>query len=209
MPHLESEQELEEFLFKSFGEEWLLPYPGGKIYRQVPLSTYGVVDMVAIDIEYSPIRPIVHVALYELKKGAIDNSAVGQIARYRTACKRLLAEKSQDSKLFDYEITGNLVGSDICSGDTCFLVESIEWLSAHVFELDFANGLSFEDKFGWHRADEDFSEITLPCEIMNEFKSAVKYARRLDRHRRKEEENVILAKQGRYLDFFNVNEGSV
>ena len=170
---LESEKELEDFLHLSLDEH--LEINSGDVYRQVNIPGYGVVDLLSVNIGGDwdeRCRPLIAVTIIELKKGDIDFNALGQICRYKVAIERFF-EKSKH--YYNVEVRGILVGSGYTSGDICYAVDSIDWLSCSHFSMDLASGITFEDSSGWYSTDENFKKlIEISQDILPEYINAYK-----------------------------------
>ncbi|MCK5613372.1 hypothetical protein KAR91_66495 [Candidatus Pacearchaeota archaeon] len=153
MPQLKSENELEDYLY---GDSELECY--GDCFRQVPIKGYGIIDLLYIHIDNDPAenRPLISITIVELKKDYIDLNALGQICRYKIALERFFENSKHNLR---YEIKGVLVGSDYASGDICFTVDAIDWLSCYHYSISLTDGISFSYENGWYRDDECFASL--------------------------------------------------
>lgn len=132
------------------------------VIRQFDTVSYGIIDLIC----YSKPRFLdgelmaePSLTVIELKNEPINNSAVAQIARY----KRFFERAADDSLLNIPEdcISYVLVGPDIVRGtDTCYLTDSMDWLTTIIFKLNPRNGITFEESRGWTRTKEDFSSVS-------------------------------------------------
>lgn len=180
MANLSSEKELEDYLFGlEQDEDFPLPCYG-KVFRQVSFPAYGIADLLYINIEPGP-TPTVRVTIVELKANEIDLNAVGQICRYRKALLRYvdhLFEKHPKHKN-NIEIDGILVGKQYASGDVCYVVDSVDWLSCYHYDLSLHNGIDFEESEGWYNKGENFGPLSkIATEFVSEYLSQYKEGRR-------------------------------
>ena len=160
------EEELETYLF-----EWkpnVIEYEEhpigawGKCYRQVEVKGYGVIDLLYIDVSPGSLCPQIDIHIVELKKDNIDLSALGQICRYKTGMDRFIdkLKGEKGSKYFqNLEIRGILVGSDYASGDVCYAVDNIDWLTSYHYKLDLGSGIDFEESSDWYNSGENFRSL--------------------------------------------------
>lgn len=170
MAIMETEQELEDYLYKTFAaksyESILGNFTGGgKIFRQVNITGYGIIDLIIVSFDI-PSRenayPDVEITIIELKKDQINYKALEQLAKYRTAIRRYLNTIVEDiSKELSYNINGILVGKKIDDQNNfVYLVDNIDWLTLLTYSIDFDEGLILDDgNNGWHSTKEDFSSL--------------------------------------------------
>ena len=166
-----TEKELEDYLFDwspNGPDEDEYGHPLGldheNIFRQVNIKGYGIIDLLSVSIACEgELMPSITIDIIELKKGAIDYNAFGQICRYKIALERFIDELRlvKGHKYFkDIEIRGILVGDNInLNGDLCYAIESTSWLSLYTYELDLKEGISFGLASGWYSKKEDFSDL--------------------------------------------------
>jgi hypothetical protein len=180
MPCLESEHELEMYLFNDDSDDHPIGL-SGKVFRQVNLPGYGIADLIAVDFDWFCGDVTCNIKLVELKKGAIDLVAIAQIARYRQALEDICdyhASKRRGYKIhFHYNIRGVLVGEKLAHGDVCYLIDSVPWLELYTFDLSLASGIEFTEQSGWFRTDR-----RLDCpELVDLIKDDMKLAYRVCR----------------------------
>lgn len=189
MAMIESEKELEDFLYKTSRKDFyasaLSEFANeGKIFRQVNIPGYGIIDLITVGFDLpqndKPTYPEVKITIIEIKKGAIDHKALEQLARYRTAITRYL-NRLQDNaqKEIFYDIKGVLIGKTIDKqGSFVYLVNNIEWLSLVTYSIDLENGLSLKEiNKEWHSTTENFDSLKFYlAKIMPNFLSIYKEA---------------------------------
>jgi hypothetical protein len=215
MAVLESENELENFLVELYNsDEWPLP-GGGQLFRQVKVSTYGIIDLITVEIEAGVKVPNICVTIYELKKGKIDLTAVGQISRYKTAVERFLdasVRNGRGEKIYDYTVFGVLVGDGYANGDVCFVVDNADWLCFYEYELSLKGGIGFNHDEGWKNTDEDLTSLPLAKDLFRDFVFALKDSRRYEKADRSRKERIKNIRKQQELneicDIYNVNDGT-
>jgi len=192
MPHLETEEELEQYIFDSFGNEFEWDYfDGDVLLRQLNISGYGAADLVKVSISHDfngrENTPLICITIIELKKGVLKMDAVGQISRYRTGISRVLEKISERNgkKLFKYEVDGILVGSEYDSGDVCYAVDNMDWLNFYNFDISLSDGISFTHQEGWYSTKEK-ETIGIDERVFNEFIKLTRYCSRQNRKLNKE-----------------------
>lgn len=162
MPQLLNEAELEEYLFGVLSEYGIISEEiCGTPFRQVTFKGYGTADLIVLSTDLGLSAPKLIISIIELKKNEIDLTAVGQICRYRKAILRLIEKNQRIHRHFeDIDIRGYLIGSVLGSGDVCYLIESIEWLTTIIYSISLETGLELQTVLnGWHAPDEDFLDI--------------------------------------------------
>lgn len=157
-----------------------------KIIRQFNLPGYGVIDLVAIPINY---EEDVTIDIYELKRDKIDVNALMQLCRYLKGFKNYIEKFKRDGKIRknrNININGYLIGKEIEeSGDFVYLMNYIsENISVYTYGLSIENGLEFElESFDGYCNKKQLKEIdyTTDNEIINCLFENVEYFReRLD-----------------------------
>ena len=187
MPQLRTEEELEQYIFDSFGSDfdwgW---FEGDVLLRQFCISGYGVADLVKVSVApgYNGRKniPELNITVMELKKDEVKLDAVGQICRYRTGISRALDKmrNRNGNILFTYEIEGILIGKEYDSGDVCYVVDNTDWLSTYTFDISLSDGISFSSDAGWYSTKEKDS-VVVNSEIFKEFKSMLRYCVKANR----------------------------
>jgi hypothetical protein len=180
MASISNEKELEDYLF-SQPESPIGCY--GKCFRQFEIKGYGIVDLLYVDIDYNgKVRPLIQIKIIELKKDKIDFNALGQISRYKIALERYF---NNSTHYFNYDIEGILVGSKYASGDICFTIDSTEWLSCYLYEVNLLEGITFECSEGWFNKGEDLTRLDKTSkELFNEYIQKYKEYTRVERSKR-------------------------
>jgi hypothetical protein len=170
MAIIETEQELEDYLYETFVEdpcESILSdfVGGGKIFRQVNITGYGIIDLIIVNFDipnHENAYPDVEITIIELKKDQINYKALEQLAKYRTAIKRYLNTIIEDvSKELSYNINGILIGKKIDDQNNfVYLVDNINWLTVLTYSIGFKEGLILNDgNDGWYSIKEDFDSL--------------------------------------------------
>lgn len=116
----------------------------GQKFRQVNLGSYGIADIVCIDIsKYGERAWGVRVSVIELKKNLIDVNTLMQSARYEKGIRRMLA-KSHDLSNAIVSYSHILIGKEIQkSGDFVFLLDAMENATAYTYSIDIISGILF------------------------------------------------------------------
>ena len=188
MANLNSEKELEDYLFGlEQDEDFPLPC-SGKVFRQVSFPTYGIADLLYIDMEPAP-TPTVRISIVELKVNEIDLNAIGQICRYRQALHRYINHlfKKHPEHKKAIKCKGILVGKEYANGDICYVVDSIPWLSCYHYDLSLRNGIDFVQSEGWYREDESFEPLNrITTEFASEYITQYKEGTRIRRKWKKD-----------------------
>lgn len=195
MAIVDNEKELEDYLYneaKINDGKWSDYFTDGKIFRQVNITGYGIIDLLYVDFEIPEQDfdyPEVRITIIELKKGQIGYKALEQIARYRTAVERYLnALNEKNPKKFTYTVNGFLVGNEIdIHSDFVYLLNNIEWLTALTYFISFDEGLILsEPQRGWYDKRENFDSLkvqlteTMPA-FLKSYKMWSSYALRVKR----------------------------
>ena len=183
----EDENELEELLFGNHLEEYD-NYLDGNLctevkhtlqFRQFEVKGYGIIDILGIDYYREPDFYNITITIYELKNGPIDMKAISQISRYYIGVKRYISNLDLGrfrKRLEIYlEINGILVGSEYPNDGSCFVVDSIPWLSCYFFDIS-KSGVNFTETDGWYRENEDLKWKN-PC-LCDGFKMLVNHYRK-------------------------------
>lgn len=135
-----------------------------KMYRQINIPGYGVVDIVSVDVYADPGGVSCSIVLYELKVVPLADSHISQISRYYQGFIDYLERfygfvwKGHGiGKLYcdDIEISVNISAAIVTQkdpniSDACYAIESSDWLRWFVFKLDIAKGVVFEEQDGWY-----------------------------------------------------------
>lgn len=112
-------------------------------YRQVPLKSYGIADIIG----FSRWRGMIHVAVIELKNVPIQAADFEQLFRYRQAVKTILKNSFKHAT---FNIECILVGPSISSGHYIHNV-----CRSTVVEFTYSlSGVEFQShEGGWFRTD--------------------------------------------------------
>ncbi|HYG84556.1 MAG TPA: hypothetical protein VD907_06810 [Verrucomicrobiae bacterium] len=134
------ENTLEEIIFNNPDR---LPEAGlhapGKLYRQVHLGSYGIADIIAIDIYPREIC----ISILELKKGKVGFNELAQACRYKTCIDEYLYSLEVPRKLLIH-VNAIAIGSSIDeTSDFVYLYNKIDdYISIYTYEYGF-DGLKF------------------------------------------------------------------
>lgn len=211
MAELDNEKELENYLFSLVvedDEEHPLDVRG-KVFQQVELKGYGVMDLVYLSYCGESRIATIKITVVELKKGKIDLVAIAQISRYKQAINRFIeSNQIETNKIIPIhvEVEGVLIGSGIASGDACFLADSIDWLRVYSYDLTLKNGLTFKCEYGWYNVAEDLSAIPIKKSIQESIVSAAKEVRYFRREHRKHKRRML---ERDIIRNINLQEGSL
>lgn len=198
MPDLSSEKELEDYLY-SIDMKDCEDHPAGcegKCFRQVEIAGCGIIDLLYIDVvlDYdnqppNKAFPCFSVKIVELKRGAIDFNAVGQISRYKVSLERYIKNRTNTRRKLQFSISGILIGKEYDTGDVCFVVDSLEWLTCSFYKIDIKSGITFEHQQGYHMARENYKNLDkLTKDLLPEYLSQLRgYRKYLNRRRGKHE----------------------
>lgn len=160
MPALISEKELEDYIVNEISEQRVNPLTGETVdhcFRQVAIGSYGIADIVFVDIwQGDGLPPEVFITIIELKKDLITVSAIAQISRYKTGIEQYLSKETS----IKITVEGILVGSGYAhTDDASFLVDSIDWLTCYHYKLSLSTGIFFTESYGWRNEVSDFSSM--------------------------------------------------
>lgn len=156
----ESEAELEEMIYNAQqeGHCQVIDERIDDSYRQQPLGSYGVMDILGVQYGFDEGIPKVRFIVYEIKKETIKNEAVAQISRYIAGLHHIISE---NTPIYEWDVVGVLVAPQVdMSGDTCFLCDQAEDVSLYTAEWDLTSGLKFTEGSGWHKADSGLCSKT-------------------------------------------------
>lgn len=161
-----SERELEDMLFDAAqtvdGQHDLrergLPIHG-KMIRQQSLCEYGRADLLTIErqgkvVDGFNVTPTVYLTIYELKKGEIGFSALGQVDRYRTAAYAY-AKLAPELQGYNIVVEAVLIGDSLDNkSDFLFTTNFIKGLYLCTYSFDY-RGLKFKSHsskdYFWNR----------------------------------------------------------
>jgi len=159
------EKDLEDIIYNTDNaklRERGLPIYGIKL-RQVRLGSYGVADLVTIQLrannEKHPDAEMIDyfghkliITVYELKLGLIGYSALGQCVKYSKAIEEIVNGLNyQIYDIYDYELNHVLIGSKIdTNSDFCYLININDIAKAYIYDYGF-DGISFNRSKGWYR----------------------------------------------------------
>ncbi|MDX8382446.1 MAG: hypothetical protein R8M45_00095, partial [Ghiorsea sp.] len=129
-----------------------------KLLRQVKFGSYGIVDLLGIDIEYpfgEEGGAYYTLSVYELKNTPLKSDHLIQCSRYYTYLKNL-------SETSDYKIIFNISLIGLKTFPSAqgleFLAQSIDWLEVYEIRLDPKTGLIFHRIEGWITGNDDSSK---------------------------------------------------
>ncbi|PRY40829.1 hypothetical protein CLV58_10612 [Spirosoma oryzae] len=141
----------------------------GKVLRQVTLSDYGRADLLSISCNRLNINGTrgdryVTIRIYELKKGEIGLSTLGQVDRYKTAVRHF-ANSIPELKGVHVDIYVVLVGSSIEKGsDFLYSVNSRSdlYLCEYSFGIDGLRFTTYGEGWDfWHKKNAAHPTIKL------------------------------------------------
>lgn len=119
----------------------------GKMFRQVNLLDYGIIDLMVVELVRSASgkSKYINIEILELKKDAIDVTAVMQAYRYVTGIQNLFLYE-YDLENHMTEISVSVIGNTFNSnGDFPFFVNNKSYdLNLYTYSLDFEHGLRFD-----------------------------------------------------------------
>jgi len=151
MPILESEKELEDYLYsfkdKDHGPDYLeYLCDENLIFRQVQLGNAGIADLVCVILRGDPSDGIeIKVVIIEIKKGQINLQALAQVSRYKVAMHNFI-----DSLKLKKEVNVScaLVGSGYGDDGAWAIVENCDWVQTIVYNITF-DGMSLDEHDGF------------------------------------------------------------
>ena len=140
------------------------------VYRQVDLGSYGRADLVTVQFE--PSVNIVHITVFELKKGCININALMQAERYVTALKR--HGFNNDDLDYDVEYNICLIGDSFDEkGDFAFLYNEINDVEIYSYEFKLTGIFFNEIGRNWTHTNEKTNKETATIiteDLRNEIK---------------------------------------
>lgn len=184
MPTLQSEKELEDYLYSVLGSNGSVNEEfRGVPFRQTNLEGYGIIDLMAISHAPGQSIPDLEINIIELKKNEIDLTAIGQICRYKKGVERAIKNlPDRTVKKFNFIIRGYLIGTEFTSGDVCYVADNLSWLVCIFYKLNISTGISLETDSGdWYSTSENFNSIAglfksyVQDFILPEYKQLLKY----------------------------------
>jgi len=128
----------EEFLFREFG--------GEKLFRQVRVGRYGVIDLLSIEIEkaYDDFHIYIHV--FELKNTEIKYSHLGQCARYKKFFDSVSIPDGMSLDVY-YHLIG--LPTFPTNDDLIFICQDIDWLDVNEVVFSPFDGMRLNHISGW------------------------------------------------------------
>jgi hypothetical protein len=158
------EKEIEEIIYTvllNYGsEEFLergLPISGIPL-RQVNLGTYGIADMITVYINGAFKRRVLHVHIYELKRGVIGIGTLLQASRYYIGVHHFIESKGINKYFDTVLIDTSIIGSSVdLSNDFVFACDQYG-VNAYTFKLDFFDGLTFDRINGYRKSNAAFPD---------------------------------------------------
>lgn len=155
------EKDLEDIIFtyhKEMFKRGLTVCRHDLVYRQVPLGSYGICDLIGIDIYGGCKSRAIDIFIYELKKDKIDYSTLGQAMRYRAALEQIL--KKINLKNTHLSIHLALIGKTIeTNGDFSFLLGRMKGIFAYTYKYKF-DGIHFSDEYGYVQTNPTLPRIS-------------------------------------------------
>jgi hypothetical protein len=151
MIKFESEKKLEEFIADCFHENSHCIVCGDYyegLVRQFNAGEYGIPDLVfySEDIDEEGQSNYKRLHVIELKNEPIQSSHIAQIARYKRYFE--LAFKNHE---VDMQFTLVVPKSVEESGDTMWLIDSLENIKIVEFSLSPKTGIEFKESSGWYK----------------------------------------------------------
>ena len=160
------EKDLEDIIWEASQEKEGLdklkergfPMTGGRMYRQVNLGNYGILDLVSVRIT----RISIDITIYELKKNEINISTMLQASRYGTGIREFIENKCYNQKRF-VDINYVLIGKEVdTSSDFVFLYNAVGNFHIYLYKYSI-DGIKFiYSEKGWRKTDADIPNITFP-----------------------------------------------
>jgi len=168
MPILESEKELEDYLYsfrdKKSGPDYL-EYLCARnlIFRQVQLGNAGIADIICVILSGDPLCQIeIEVIIIELKKGQINLQSLAQVSRYKVAMHNFI--DSLDLKK-EVQVSCVLIGSDYGDDGAWSVIQNCDLVKTIIYNITF-DGLVLEEHEGF-KYEGDFSQLN------NEIKKSI------------------------------------
>lgn len=155
------EKDLEQIIYESDNRlicERGLPIEGYKI-RQLRIGNYGIADLVTFSKETiidvvgwndQPVHSInIHISIYELKKGKLDISALGQLCRYRNGIKQYIKSNELFKLADSINYSLYLVGSEVeTQSDFVFIEEMVNECEMYTYSYNI-DGIKFNKETGY------------------------------------------------------------
>ena len=185
MATIESEKELEDFIINAttFSVDETNPLTDESIeycFQQVEIGSYGIADIIFVDIYWDEEKPEFLIRIVELKKDLINLAAIAQIGQYKAGLEHYFKKGFRQIKM---RIEGILVGSGYSDDKSCFLVDSINWLSCYHYNLSLSDGINFKESNGWEINKSKFgflNQIAKPIKkkFLHDYKAHKAFMRR-------------------------------
>jgi len=154
-----SEHDFEMFIYSNWESDSIDIITGDhydQCERQFNIGSYGIPDLVFfgsdVEEDENGFNEIKTVHVVELKNESIKIKDIAQIARYRTYFKRAFRGLNVNVK-FSLVVPEGVKSND----DACWISNALSDISIYEFYLDPNSGISFDDKSGWYKTDEDFN----------------------------------------------------
>jgi len=142
------EKEIEDIIFSTPNHvlnKRGLPLRGTK-FRQVNLGSYGIADIVCVDIKYDGYWYI-NIQVVELKRDLIDVNTLMQASRYVKGIYSMLDDIIPDRYV---SLECILVGKTIqTNGDFVFLMDLMTNAKAYTLSIDIITGAIFKREYGY------------------------------------------------------------
>lgn len=135
----------------------------GKLLRQVRIGTYGIADLITVEINRHKDSEHINITIYELKKGVLNLDALTQASRYETGIRRFIEQNYYDEDIHFLTVNIILIGRSVeYNGDFLFLLNKcIDSGDVDVYTYSYdIDGLKFERQYsGWNIAEEGFEPL--------------------------------------------------
>lgn len=151
------EKEIEDIVFST--SNGLLRERGlflrGMKFRQVNLGSYGIADIICVDMQkYDISQWGIAITIIELKKNLIDVNTLMQSARYEKGIQRLL-KRSHNLSSCSVTYHHILIGKEIQeNGDFVFLADAMYNANIYTYSIDIEKGILFKPNSGYTATNE-------------------------------------------------------
>lgn len=124
-----------------------------KMYRQVNLGDYGILDLMTVSINPNYVR----IAIYELKRDIVDISTMAQAARYGTGINKYIEERCNihnRSISLEFFLIGKTIDR---KSDFVFLYSNSPYFKIYLYKYGL-NGIHFK----YQQKNWEIKEANIP-----------------------------------------------
>jgi hypothetical protein len=160
------EKEIEDMIWQGLIEDrpllrkkGLWVWDKASYYRQVDFGSYGICDIIGIQVNPKEMGSrYMSAHIMEIKKEEINSATLFQAIRYAKAVKRIIEIKLKNTTC---ECGITLIGKTIDKkSEFVYLPDVINNIALYTYKLDFKQGILFQRECDYHVTNESFPDYS-------------------------------------------------